>query len=121
MRLKNSVYNITSNFLIFFVKTVLVFVVRNILIKQISQTYIGLNGLFTNILSVLSLAELGVGSAIGFSLYKPLNNKDNRETSVLMSFYKKAYAVIGAIIFGIGILVIPFLGFIVKEKIGQNE
>lgn len=116
-RTKKSIYNITSNFLIFFLKVFLTFFVRKILIIKISQTYIGLNGLFSNILSILSLAELGLGSAIGFSLYKPLANKNDKEISSLMSFYRKAYMLIGTSITIIGICLIPFLKIIVKEPI----
>lgn len=116
-RTQNSLYNIIGNYIVFFTKTILMFVVRSVLIEKVSQTYVGLNGLFTNILSILSLAELGIGSAIGFSLYKPLNDKNNSKVNELMSFYKKAYKTIGIVIFCIGLAIIPILPFIVKEKI----
>ena len=95
MRTKNSVYNIASNYIIFFVKTILTFWVRSVLISKISQNYIGLNGLFANILSVLSLAELGLSSAIGFGLYKPLIENDIEKISALMTFFKEMYKKIG--------------------------
>lgn len=117
MRIKNSIYNIASNYIVFFIKIVLTFLVRSVLIEKVSQTYIGLNGLFSNILSILSLAELGLSSAIGFSLYKPIMEKDNQKISTLMTFFKNTYKKIGTIILGLGVLLIPFLPMIVKENV----
>lgn len=117
MRTKNSAYNIASNYIIFFIKTILTFWIRSVLISKISQTYIGLNGLFSNILSILSLAELGLSSAIGFSLYKPLMEKKTEEISSIMTYFKKTYQKIGFVILGLGVCIIPFLRFIVKESI----
>lgn len=119
MRTKNSIYNLIGNFGVFIVKTIMTFIVRAILISEISQAYIGVNSLFTNILSILSLAELGISSAIGFSLYKPLSENNNKDVSTLMSFYRKAYFAIGSIIFVLGLSIIPFLTLIVKESINH--
>lgn len=116
-RIKNSISNIMSSYFVFFIKTILTFIVRSVLIERIAQTYIGLNSLFTNILSILSIAELGLTNVIGFSLYKPLKEKDNNKISELMYFYKKTYSKIGIIIFMLGILLVPILPFIVKKKI----
>ena len=90
--IKNSISNIMSSYFVFFIKTILTFIVRSVLIERIAQTYIGLNSLFTNILSILSIAELGLTNVIGFSLYKPLKEKDNNKISELMYFYKKTYS-----------------------------
>ncbi|HFQ0348369.1 TPA: transporter, partial [Enterococcus faecium] len=71
--------------------------------------YLGLNGLFTNILSFLSLAELGIGSSIIYSLYKPLAQKDESKVKALMNLYKKTYEFIGIFIGIVGVLIIPLL------------
>lgn len=82
--------------------------------------YLGLNGVFTNIISFLSLTELGIGSAIVFALYKPLAEKDEELITGLMQFYKKAYSVIAVVVLFIGLLLIPFLPKIVKSELPFN-
>ena len=85
------------------------FVARIVFIKFLGAKYLGVNGLFTNILSVLSLAELGVGEAITFSLYKPLALNDTYKCNMLMQLYKKVYIFIGFFIYIVGISITPFL------------
>lgn len=104
------IYNITI--------TVLNFVTRTIFIHTLGAEYLGLNGLFTNVLSILSLAELGVGSAITYSLYKPIADRDNERIKSLMRLYAKAYRVIGWAIFLLGIALIPVLKYIVNLNVG---
>ena len=79
------------------------FIARIIFIKTLGEEYLGLNGLFTNILTMLSLAELGIGTAITYSLYKPLAENSIRECKMLMQLYKKVYTVIGLVILILGI------------------
>ena len=88
---------------------VLGFVSRTIFIHILGSEYLGLNSLFTNILTILSFAELGIGNAIIFSMYKPLATKDTKKLKKLIKFYKKTYTTIGLIILGIGLLIIPFI------------
>lgn len=114
-RTVNSIKNITTGFVGQFIQVLLGFVNRTIFIKFLSAEYLGINGLFSNILSMLSLAELGVGSAIIYALYKPLAEKDNRKVALLMDFYSKSYKVIGSVIIIIGLAIIPFLNIIIKE------
>ena len=111
----NSIKNITTGFLGQFIQVLLGFINRTIFIRFLSTEYLGINGLFSNILSILSLAELGVGSAIIYALYKPLAEKDNKRVSLLMNFYSRAYKVIGIVIIVIGLAIIPFLNIIIKE------
>lgn len=66
--------------------TVLGFVSRMVFVRCLSSAYLGINGLFTNILSLLSLAELGVGSAISYELYNPLANKNTKKVASLVDF-----------------------------------
>lgn len=108
-------FNITSNILILMIKTILTFATRTVFIKILGQEALGVNGLLTNILSMLSLAELGISTAINFSLYKPLANKDEKSISAIMSLYRKVYIIIGIIIFIIGTVLIPFLSFFVND------
>lgn len=82
--------------------------VRTVFIKCLSEEYLGLNGLFTNILTIFSLVELGVGPAINFSLYKPLTEKNIPKIKSLMQLYKRAYMLIGFFIAAISLLFTPF-------------
>lgn len=100
---------------------ILQFLLRTVFIKTLGLEYLGVNGLFTNILSVLSLAELGLGTTIIYSLYKPLAEKDTQKIKVLFKAFKKIYMVIGIVIFILGISSIPFLNYLIKDtpKIGN--
>src|SRR5699024_4489473 len=73
------------------------------------------NGLFTNILTMLSFAELGIGSAIIYKLYKPIANNDEDKVKTYLNFYKKAYIFVGIVVIAIGIIIIPFLKYIVTD------
>ena len=97
------------------------FVARIVFIKFLGAKYLGVNGLFTNILSVLSLAELGVGEAITFSLYKPLALNDTYKCNMLMQLYKKVYIFIGFFIFIVGISITPFLKLFISENSNINN
>ena len=92
------------------------FAVRTIFIHCLNEAYLSVNGLFSNILTVLSLAELGFGSAMVYRMYAPVAVKDYQKTAALLYFYKKIYAIIGAVIFGLGLCVIPFMDDIIKDK-----
>lgn len=115
-RLKNSTLNFASGFLGRVLTILLNFVVRTIFIYCLNEAYLSVNGLYSNILTVLSLAELGFGSAMVFRMYAPVAAKDYQKTAALLHFYKKIYAVIGAVIFGLGLCVIPFMDYIIKDK-----
>lgn len=95
--------------------TVLKFVTRTVFIQMLGQAYLGINGLFADILSMLSLTELGVDSAIVYRLYKPLAEHDDKRVRVLMKFYKQAYRVIGTVILLLGLALIPLLPVLIKD------
>ena len=98
------------------VNIILSFIVRTIFVKTLNENYLGVNGLFTNILTILSFAELGIGSAIIYNMYKPIANNDKEKIKSLMHFYKITYRIIGLFILICGILIIPFLNDLIKEK-----
>lgn len=109
--IKNSVVSIAIQMI-----TILVnFVSRTVLIKTMGEQYLGINGLFGNILNMLSLAELGIGSTITYWLYKPMAENDEARLGTLMSVYAKIYNAIGMIVLVIGVSLTPFLGFLMKE------
>ena len=96
---------------------ILGFVTRSVFIKTLGTQYLGISGLFTNIMSMLSLAELGIGSAIIFNLYRPIADDDKPQIILLMNFYRKAYRIIGLAIAILGLCLIPFLPYLIKDKV----
>lgn len=90
------------------------FVCRTVFTNTLGVEYLGLNGLFSNILTMLSFVELGMGSALVYKMYKPLAMNDEYTLCVYIRFYKKIYTLIAIIVAVIGLSLIPFLRFIVK-------
>lgn len=94
------------------------FVMRSIFIHTLGAEYAGISSLFTDLLTLLSFAELGIASAIGFSLYKPIAEGDTKKISALMQFYKRAYQIVAAAVLLMGLAMIPFMDTLVPaEKI----
>lgn len=114
-RTLNSVKNIAASFCGKIVSMIFSFICRMVFVRYLSAEYLGVNGMFTSILSVLSLAELGIGSAIIFELYRALADENEEEISAYMHFYSIAYRVIGVVIGIVGLVLIPFLPYIVTE------
>ena len=115
-RSEYSIINILTGFGGYFLNTIMGYICRMVFVRCLSAEYLGVNGLFTNILSMLSLAELGIGGAIGFALYKPLAEDDRDKIATLMRFYGKAYRIIGCVIAVVGLLMMPFLNIIITEQ-----
>ncbi|GAB2319958.1 oligosaccharide flippase family protein [Alkalibacterium sp. s-m-22] len=118
-RTKNSIRNIVYSLLNVILTLTLMFGVRTLFIQTLGVEYLGLNGVFQNIFQFLSLAELGIGSAIVFRLYEPLNKGNHRRISALVTFYKQAYRVISLIIVVMAIILLPFLGTIIGDQAGN--
>lgn len=100
------------------ITSLLGFVVRAVLINRIGDTLTGVNDLYTSILSVLSLAELGVGTALNYSLYGPVARQDTEKIKSYMQLYRKTYQIIGIVVAVIGIAVSPFLQYLVQKPEG---
>ena len=115
--LKNMIFAIISN-----IVTIIVgFVIQTVFIKTLGTEYLGVDKLFMNIISMLSIVDLGIGSAIIYSMYKPFDKGDKKKIKSLMDFYKKAYLIIIGLVTIIGLSIIPFLGLIVKDaNINEN-
>lgn len=90
------------------------FIMRTIMLYTIGVQYLGLNSLFSSILQVLNLAELGVGSAMVYSMYKPIAEDDREKICALMRLYRLYYRIIGLVVCVMGIAIIPFLPYLVK-------
>lgn len=85
------------------------FINRYYMVHYLGVTYLGITSLYSNILSVLSLADLGIGTAIVFMMYKPLAEKNREKITILMRYYRTIYRIIALIIFILGASIIPFL------------
>lgn len=118
---KNIYFSFITQAVIVFIN----FLSRTVFIKQLGNNYLGINGLFYNILTLLSLSELGFGNAIIYSLYKPIANNDEKKISAIMNFYGKVYKYIFLIISIIGLSIVPFLKYIINmdeaSKFPLNE
>lgn len=115
-RLEYSILNSTISTGIYVGHLLIQFVARSFFIHFLGQTYLGLNGLFTNVLSLLSMAELGVGASIVFALYKPLAEDDHPKITALMQLYAKAYHIIGGVIGVLGLAIMPFLHLMINSN-----
>lgn len=113
-RTRNVLYNIIGGVGGQIFTSVLQFTCRTVFISFLGVTYLGINGLFSNILSMLSLAELGIGPAIIFSMYKPIAENDEVHIAKLMNFYRTAYRIIAIIVLIVGLLITPFLNFFIN-------
>ncbi len=114
-RTDNVIRNMGVGTIFQIISLILGFVSRTIFIKILGSEYLGLNSLFTNILTILSFAELGIGNAIVFSMYKPLAEKDTSKLKKLIRFYKRTYTTIGLIVLSLGLLIIPFIPSIIND------
>lgn len=114
-RTKNSIRNLVTGIGSNLLLTVIRFVCRTVLINTLGSAYLGINGLFSDILSMLSLTELGLDVAMNYKLYKPLAENDMPRIRALMKFYRYAYIVVGLVILGLGLLLIPFLPALIKD------
>lgn len=90
------------------------FINRTLFIRVLGEQYLGINGLYSNILSVLSLADLGVNSVLMFFLYEPLTHKDEKKLSTLIAYFRKVYYVIAGFVFAVGVCLIPFLPYLIN-------
>lgn len=114
-RTQYSLLNMLTGFVGYFLNTLLGYICRMVFVRVLSEEYLGITGLLTNFLSMLSLAELGVGSAIIFSLYKPIAENDENKIASLMRLFKYAYRIIGIVVAVLGIALIPCLTFVVGD------
>lgn len=113
-RTKNAVRNIYSGIFNKVVMLFFPFLLRTLLIKKIGIEYAGLNSLFSSILQVLNLTELGFASASVYSMYKPIAENDGEMICALLGFYRKVYTAIGTVMMTIGLVLMPFLPKLIK-------
>lgn len=110
--LRNGIYSVV--YLAF--TTILTIIIRKLFVVYFPIEFLGINGLYSNILGLLSLADLGIASIINYNLYQELTKKNNEQINKLMSIYQRLYLVIGIFVFFIGIIFYFLLPFFIKEK-----
>lgn len=115
MRTRNSIYNIIGVMILYFTKIIVAFIGKTILIRVMGDQYNGINGLFSNVISMLSIAELGIGSAIIYNLYEPVRDENITKIKSIMKFYQKCYHTIAGVVFAAGLCILPFIKSIVGE------
>ena len=119
-RIQNSIRNITFGAINRIVSIIFPFIVRTIFIKVLGEEYLGLNSLFSSILQVLNLADLGFASAIVASMYRPIAEKNVEKVSALMVLYRKLYKIIGLVILAVGVIITPFVGCLINGEPPQS-
>lgn len=114
-RSQNSIKNASTEIAVRLLTAVSKFLLRTVFIYTLGKQYNGIAGLFNDILLVFSLAELGICHAISYALYKPLANNDDDTIARIMKFYKIVYRIIAGVIMLMGIIMLPFLQYLVKD------
>lgn len=113
---RNIVWGIVNRIFAFLIP----FVMRTVLIRLLGSEYLGLDSLFTSILQMLNIAELGFSSAIVFSMYKPIAVGDQNRVCMLLNLYRSAYRVIGSAILIVGLLLTPMLPGLIKDQVPSD-
>lgn len=114
-RTKNTLYNAAGGIIVRIISIITAFVTRTVFINVLGLQYAGVSGVFSDILVILSFAELGIGQAIVYALYKPIAEENNEKIAILMTTYKKIYSIIACIIFCVGMCLLPVLKFIIND------
>lgn len=119
-RTKNAYKSMLTGGMLKICQTILPFIVRSVMIYTLGMQYLGLNSLFASVLQVLNLAELGVGTAMVFSMYKPIAEDDTEKICALMKLYRAYYRIIGFVVLILGILLLPFLESLIYGEIPSD-
>lgn len=114
-RFENTLYNLMAAWGGQVASMVMTFVTRAVFVRMLSTEYLGIESLFTNLLVILSLAELGIGTAITYALYKPISEDDTETIKSLMRLFRRAYWAIGIVVAVVGFAMSPFLDLLIED------
>lgn len=120
-RTEYSVMNTTVAFLAQTLAIFMGFFTRVVFTRTLSEGYVGINGLFTDILNILSLSELGVGTAITYALYAPIARRDIKKQQILMRMFRNFYRITAGFVVLAGLCLIPFLDILMKDRPDVNH
>ena len=118
-RVTNTILNSSFASISQFIILIFAFITRTFFIRILGAEYLGFDALFSNILSVLSIVDLGIGTALNFSLYKPMHEQDKEKVAAIIQYFKKLFYGLGALLLLLSLLITPFIGYLVKD-IGNN-
>lgn len=119
-RVKNTSRNLIYGIILQLFKLIVPFMMRTAILYLLGVQYLGLNSLFTSVLSVLNLAELGVGAAMVYSMYRPIVEDDEKKICALMQLYKVYYRIIGIVVAVVGLSLLPFIPYLIKGDIPSD-
>lgn len=119
-RTKNAKRNIKMGLVNRVLLIIMPFISRTVIIDKLGAEYLGINSLFTSILQVLNMSELGFSSAVVYSLYKPIAEDDYETIGALLKYYRKIYRIIGLVILCLGLVISPFLGYFISGQIPKG-
>ena len=121
MRTEDSSKNAMTSMIFYIINSIFSFISKTIFIRFLGIEYSGLNSLFTNVLGILNIAELGIGTAVGYSLYKPLAEKDTKTINEILKLYKYLYRIIAIVILIIGLIITFFLPYMINTTIDMTQ
>ena len=114
-RVKSATRNIAFGYVGQVATALISFILRTVFLLHLSEQLLGVNSLYTNVLAVLNMAELGIGTALNFSLYGPVARGEKEKIKSYMRLYRKAYLIIAMVVAGVGLAISPFLTILVKK------
>lgn len=120
-RTRKSIINLSFNAASQLLSALISFVTRTVFIQVFSTKYLGMNAVFADVLSLLSLADLGIGTAMSYSFYRPLAEGDTRRVTALARFYQRLYRRVAAAVTAAGLLLIPILPRIITTEVGRDQ
>lgn len=121
MRTEESSKNAMTSMMFYIINSIFSFISKTVFIRFLGIEYSGLNSLFTNVLGILNIAELGIGTAVGYSLYKPLAERDIKTINEILKLYKYLYRVIAIVILIIGLIITFFLPYMINTTIDMTQ
>ena len=116
-RIQNVLKNTFFDFLVKAFRALFPFIMRTVMLHTIGIHYLGLNGLFTSVLQLLSISELGISGAIVYSMYEPVAKNDKKTLCALLRLYRLLYGIIGMVIFAMGAAMLPFLPKLISDEV----
>ncbi len=113
-RTSNSAKNVSTSLFGQVLAIALNFAVRTVFIYTLTESYLGINGLLSSILSVLTLTDLGLANVMVYALFKPMAERDVEKAKSLLRFYRNAFRTVGLVFFALGMALLPFLPYLAK-------
>lgn len=120
-RTKRVALNSFFGIIAYIINLLLTFILQRLFVKYLGYELQGLNNFFISIINTLNVAELGIGAAITFSLYKPLSDNDQEKVAAIIILFRNLYFVIGIIVLCLSIVIIPFLPSLSGGSYGLND